>query len=160
MADVAPLKIGSGRVQRTATGDELLVDGGYKVTSTKGLGAIFEKSQSSVNQSWPASVYTEVLATTPATGYQTIIPASWLVPARGAAGGSAVQGAIRFYFSDGSTVTRQNGSNTAVTETRDTVSFGKDGLTITSIGFGAVNTSGGGVTTTIGPWSLADGAQV
>lgn len=160
MADVIPLKIESGRVQRTGAGDELLVDGGFKVASTRGLGAVFEKSQSATNQLWPASVYTEVALVSPASGYQSILPVTWVVPSKGSGGGSAVQGAVRFYFSDGSTVTRQNSSGVGVTETYDAVSFSKDGLTITGIGFGAVNTSGGGVTTTIGPWSVAGGFQI
>ena len=157
MADVIPLKIAAGRIERFGATDEALIASGYKVTATKGLGAVFEKTQGSSNQLWPAGVYTEVAAVTPATGYQTILPASWLVPMRGAGGTSAVHGTVRFYFSDGSTVDRTNATTVNVTETRNTVTFGKDGLTVTSIGFGATNTSGGGITTTIGPWSFNGG---
>jgi len=159
VADVIPLKIDAGQTARFNSTDAVLNAAGFKVTSTKGLGAVFEKSQGASNQLWPAGVYTEVVAVTPATGYQSITPARWVVPARGAGAASGVHGTVRFYLSDGSTVDRTNTSNLAVTETRDAISIGKDGLTITSVGFGATNTTGGDLTTTIGPWSL-DGSQV
>lgn len=154
MADVIPLKITAGQTARFNSTDVVINTAGFKVTSTLGLGASLEKSQATSTQIWPAAAYTEVVQYTPETGYQSLLPSAWVVPKRGSAGGSVVHGTVRFYFSDGSAVDRTNATNTAVTETRGTVAFGKDGLTITAIGLGATNTDVAGNNTTIGPWSL------
>lgn len=144
-------------------------DGGVGVkvtpggTTVQGLGADFRKTNNPGSVSYPAGVSTvSGGAYTPATGYLSIIPALWTLPAAINSGGGVgppLNPGIRFNWSDGTTTIRYNTSTaSSLTETRDSIDFNKDGLAIVGVDFVVDNTSGGAATVDFTAWTV-DGNQ-
>lgn len=142
-------------------------DGGIGVAvspsgAVQGVGACFRKSLDPAAATYPNGVSTVTGgAYTPATGYRSVVPAFWTLPAAIVDGGTGLplNPGIRFTFSDGTTVTRTN-TNTAapLTEIRGAVDLGKDGVTIVAVDFVVNNTTGGAVAVNFGAWTT-DGHQ-
>lgn len=87
-----------------------------------------------------------------ASGYQSVTPSWWKLPASVAGGGNQqVNAGLRLYWSDSTTTDLFNTQTTgSLMGYRWQTKFNKDGLRITQIGFLAQNTSSQGVTADLG----------
>lgn len=141
-------------------------DGGVGVTvtpggsSVQGLAADFRKTYDPA--AVPYAPGTSVAQTVgPATGYLSLLPAWWTLPAAliGGTFGLPLYPGIRFLWSNGTTTDRFNTSLVgSLTETRDSVDFNKDGLAIVRMAFIVNNTNGGIETVNFAAWTT-DGNQ-
>lgn len=142
-------------------------DGGVGVkvtpggTTVQGLAADFRKTYDPGLVAYVAGI-SVAQAYSPATGYLSILPAWWTIPAAINSGGGIgppLNPGIRFTWSDGTTTDRFNTSIiAAITETRDSIDFNKDGLAIVEVSFIVNNTSGGAASVDFTSWTT-DGNQ-
>ena len=142
-------------------------DGGVGVkvtpggTSVQGLAADFRKTYDPGLVAYVAGT-SVAQAYSPATGYLSILPAWWTIPPAINSGGGAgppLNPGIRFTWSDGTTTDRFNTSTaSALTETRDSIDFNKDGLAIVGLSWIVNNTSGGAASVDFSAWTT-DGNQ-
>ena len=142
-------------------------DGGVGVkvtpggTSVQGLAADFRKTYDPGLVAYAAGT-SVALAYSPATGYLSLLPAWWTIPAAILSGGGAgppLNPGIRFTWSDATTTDRFNTSTiSSLTETRDSIDFNKDGLAIVGLSWIVNNTSGGVASVDFTAWTT-DGNQ-
>ena len=104
------------------------------MTATQGLATNFHKEFDPPSQSYPANL--TILATfAPATGYHSIIPAWWEIPAEA---GNVTPQAV-FIYSDDSYFIRSNQTSNVVREVRSDLEVNKDGIALKQIRFEAWN---------------------
>lgn len=90
-----------------------------------------------------------------ASGYQSLTPSWWKLPASVAGGNQQVNGGLRLYWSDGTTTDLFNTSRSgALMGYRWQSRWNKDGLRITQVGFLAQNTSSQSISIDLGQFQL------
>ena len=126
---------------------------GFRVTAVQGLGANYARSLNLASQEFPVGF--NIMATeTPATGYRSIIPVKWTVPAKV----GNLDPVLVFGFTDLSTVGRFISGGASESHAVD-VSFQKEDLTIIRVEFAINNVGGSPETGDIGLFSV-EGWQV
>ena len=94
-----------------------------------------------------------------ASGYQSLTPSWWKLPASVTGGGGQVNAGVRFYWSDSSTTDLFNTSTSgALMGYRWQTRWDKDGLRITQIAFLAQNSSSQSISANLGQF-LLEGEQ-
>ena len=110
--------------------DGVQSSGGYLVSATQGLAANFHKELDLASQEFPAG-WTVMESWQPASGYHSIVPAWWEMPAKE----GKITPTIAFIMSDDSSVLLGNATAGRLTRTRADLELNKDGLAIKEIRF-------------------------